>query len=745
MAVAVVYGALAGLQTVGDFDTGWFLASGRYVLQHYHVPSTEVFSYTAKGAPWVYPPFSGVVLYLAFLAGGFAALSWLNAAGSVCAAALLLRGGGWVSALLAIVAVPLLAARTAPRGELFSTVLFAAYASLLWQQFQTGKARLWLLPILMVAWVNLHAGFIAGLALLAAYVALEVLEIPFSQRRSVALARLRTAGPWILATFAASLLNRWGAAIYAVLMRQEQALALYSESIGEWSSVRINPSTLAEALRWRDPNSAYWWLLLLAMVAAAAALVRRQIGTAVWLAAAACVSTTHLRFQALFAIIVVVAGGSALERLVVRTWTITRDAHPRRLQAALLWAVSAAFVALVGLRATDLVTDRAYLANSQISLFGAGLSWWYPERAMAFLEREHLPPNLFSDYNLGGYLIHRVGLQYPDYIDSRAFPFGSQLYLRQRQLQQQPLDSPNWQQEADRWGINTLVFSLARYAGLAIPLQAYCRSRLWRPVYLDDVSAIFVRNTPQNAPLIQRLGIDCATAKWDPPAQATKDSRRGHAELYNYYANSAAILYLLERDREAMESLHRALQIFARDPNLYLTRGQLFQAEGKAADAEADYRRSLALRPTDTGWYALGRLYAAEHRYPEAADAIQHAAQISVQWRKRYALLGQIYGAVNAPRQALAAFAKADASAPEMDGPEFSEFRAQVAEGEARAWRSLGDLQRATRLQQDAVRLTPEDARRWTALAELYEGQQQLQQAQAARDKAKALRAPSQK
>jgi tetratricopeptide (TPR) repeat protein len=743
MAVAVFYAALAGLQTVGDFDTGWFLAGGRYVLQHHRIPSTDVFSYTAKGAPWIYPPLSGVVLYLVFLAGGFAALSWLNAAAGAGVAALLCRGGGWVTALLAIVAVPLLAARTAPRGELFSTVLFAAYAGLLWRQFERGQARLWLLPVLMVAWVNLHPGFVAGLALLAGYVGLEILEMPFSQRRSAALTRLRTARPWILAAVAATLLNRWGPFIYSALMRQEHFLALHTETIGEWSGVRINSGTLAQALRWREPNSAYWWLLLFAIVAAAVALARKQIGTAVWLSAAAYVSATHLRLQALFAIVVVVAGGSVLEKAVAEGWMKSRDAQPRRLTAA-LGVVSVAFIALVGLRAADLVTNRAYLANSQISLFGTGLSWWYPERAMDFLGRERLPPNLFNEYSLGGYLAWKAGPHYPDYIDGRALPFGPELYFRQRRLQQEPLDSPDWQREADGWGINTLVFSTARYAGLAIPLQEYCRSRLWRPVYLDDVSVIFLRNTPQNAALIQRLGIDCSTVKWNPPEQAGMDTRRGRAELYNYYANGAAILYLLERDHEAMESLNRAQQIFGQDPNLLLTRAQLLQAEGKAGDAEADYRRSLSLRPTDVGWYALGQLYAAEHRYSEAADAIQRAAQISVQWRERYALLGQIYAAMNAPRQALDAYENADASAPEVAGPEFSELRAQVAEGKARAWRTLGELERATRFQQDAVRCTPENAQRWLALADLYQAGGALQQAQEARSRAGALLPPKQ-
>src|SRR3989442_142721 len=41
---------------------------------------------------------------------------------------------------------------------MFTTVLFAAFLSLIWENFQTGRARLWLLPVLMVAWVNLHLG-----------------------------------------------------------------------------------------------------------------------------------------------------------------------------------------------------------------------------------------------------------------------------------------------------------------------------------------------------------------------------------------------------------------------------------------------------------------------------------------------------------------------------------------------------------------------------------------------------------
>src|SRR6516164_11439276 len=74
--IALVYALLAGLRTVADYDTGWQVATGRWVVQHHHVPSVDVLSFTAQGQPWIYPVGAGVIFYLVFLIGGYALLSW---------------------------------------------------------------------------------------------------------------------------------------------------------------------------------------------------------------------------------------------------------------------------------------------------------------------------------------------------------------------------------------------------------------------------------------------------------------------------------------------------------------------------------------------------------------------------------------------------------------------------------------------------------------------------------------------
>ncbi len=201
------------------------MATGRWVAQHHHIFSTDVFSYTSDGEPWIYPVGSGLIFYAAFLLGGFALISWLGAAACVGTIALLLRRGSAVSAAIAILAVPLIATRTTPRAEIFTVVLFAAYLSLLWENYQTGRAALWLLPLLMIAWVNLHLGFVAGLGLIAAFVGVELLELPSSDsRRREAIQRLKRALPWYAVTVVATLVNPWGWGLYQALVRQNQAM-----------------------------------------------------------------------------------------------------------------------------------------------------------------------------------------------------------------------------------------------------------------------------------------------------------------------------------------------------------------------------------------------------------------------------------------------------------------------------------------------------------------------------------------
>jgi hypothetical protein len=161
-AAVLLYAFIVGLLPVIADDVFWMLATARWILDHGEVPWVDVFSYTAAGQPWIYPVGGSFLFYGVWLIGGYVALSYAGAVACAATTALVLRKASVVSAILATLALPAIADRCFVRADLFTTILTAAFLALLWRYHCTGRGRLWLLPGLMVLWVNAHLGFFVG-------------------------------------------------------------------------------------------------------------------------------------------------------------------------------------------------------------------------------------------------------------------------------------------------------------------------------------------------------------------------------------------------------------------------------------------------------------------------------------------------------------------------------------------------------------------------------------------------------
>jgi hypothetical protein len=177
---------------------------------------------------------------------------------------------------------------------------------------RTGRARLWLLPLLMAAWVNLHLGFVAGLALIVGHLLAEALEIIWSGRREAAVARLRQCWPWLIATLGATLVNPWGWEIYGALFRQEGAMAAQLQWIPEWSSVPLNWTAISTTLSLRAPGGSFYLMLSIAAATVLVAVLRKQLAATIFLSVAAILAVEHIRFEALFGIVTVIVGADVL-------------------------------------------------------------------------------------------------------------------------------------------------------------------------------------------------------------------------------------------------------------------------------------------------------------------------------------------------------------------------------------------------------------------------------------------------
>jgi tetratricopeptide (TPR) repeat protein len=260
-------------------------------------------------------------------------------------------------------------------------------------------------------------------------------------------------------------------------------------------------------------------------------------------------------------------------------------------------------------------------------------------------------------------------------------------------------------------------------------------------VYLDDVAALFVRKGAENADIIQRLGIDCATAPIAPRGAASGDSFRARAERFSFLMNAASIYFLLSRDSDANTALAQAEQLFPDNSNLHLVKAQMFAATNRRDEAEREYLRVLSDRPSDAAWFALARLYSSEHRYPEALRCVKAAAPLSLVPYERLRAMGLLYLYMNRPQEAVAAFDTAERTSPyHSESSDLGkQFDAKLAEGKASAYRQLNDLDRAAAQQKLATSLTPDDPASWTGLADIYDAQGRSADSSQARQHAESI------
>jgi hypothetical protein len=161
-----------------DGDIGWHIRLGLRTLSG-DLPRADTFSSTAPGKPLVGMEWLAEVCYALTwrLAGlnGVVALAGVLI-GCVAAGLYLVQRARGVPIL---VALPLTLAGMAltsihwiARPHLFSLVLTLWWSDWLWRYWRDGRrSRLYMLPPVMVLWVNLHGGFVGGLILLATAVA----------------------------------------------------------------------------------------------------------------------------------------------------------------------------------------------------------------------------------------------------------------------------------------------------------------------------------------------------------------------------------------------------------------------------------------------------------------------------------------------------------------------------------------------------------------------------------------------
>ena len=189
--VLLVVGFAAGplaQKLLGDAGIGWHIRTGQLILKTGAVPRVDPFSATMRGQSW----FAWEWLY-DVLVGWLERIAGLN--GVVFASALVIagtftlafrrmvaRGAGLIVAVaLLLFSVLASSIHFLARPHVVSWLLTVVWFEILRESEAEGHVwRLGWLPGIMLVWVNLHGGFLVGLALVALYFVAAVFQAGIS-------------------------------------------------------------------------------------------------------------------------------------------------------------------------------------------------------------------------------------------------------------------------------------------------------------------------------------------------------------------------------------------------------------------------------------------------------------------------------------------------------------------------------------------------------------------------------------
>lgn len=175
LAAALLLIALRPLLTpIPPNDFWWHLATGRVIASTGSVPVADSFSFTRAGQPFFNQGWlAQLFMYWLHQLGGVPLILVVQSLVIALAYGLLLRlcirrtGRLRLSVgLLLMVTLPLSFTNWIVRPQSYALPIFAAFLTILTEYRLGYSRRLWLLPILMALWVNIHGTFVLGLALI---------------------------------------------------------------------------------------------------------------------------------------------------------------------------------------------------------------------------------------------------------------------------------------------------------------------------------------------------------------------------------------------------------------------------------------------------------------------------------------------------------------------------------------------------------------------------------------------------
>lgn len=485
-----VFGALLTLglfamatRNVTDPDFWWHLRSGQLILQNHAVFHTDPYSFTRFGHPWInHEWLSDIIVFGVYRVAGWGGL--IVAFAAITAAIFLFTflrcsGNASIALLITLCAAFASAPLWGARPQMFSLLLISLFLLILEGSCVRPRLLWWLLPLLLL-WVNLHAGYLAGIGLLLIFLAGDALDSVLGRAPWPKTAiRARNLALVLIASLALVPLNPYGWKMYGYPLATLHSKAMQVH-IAEWFSP--------------DFHQAQYWLALLLMLASILIIAyapRRLLSRdLILLLTTMYMGLRSQRHLAIFALVAApILSNLASAWLKERGWFFATSApatsSPLSQEgSAKVLANLAIFLAL----ASFAVLRVQRVVNQQPQAEAAH----FPAAAATFLMTSRPNAAIFNYYDWGGYFIWKLYPEYRVYIDGRADLYGDAF------MDQFSADydcrADCGQNSLNAWHIQTVI--LPPKAPLIMALEA---NGDWLRIYSDSQVAILSRKIEQSA------------------------------------------------------------------------------------------------------------------------------------------------------------------------------------------------------------------------------------------------------
>jgi hypothetical protein len=450
-----------------DPDLWWHLKVGGSILATHRWPTTDPYSFTASGQPWLAYEWLGDVLFAAV--ARVAGLRGLQALLIILGAAIMLalygyatlrsknsKAGYIAATVLLVVATANFNLRPQMLGYLFLILTLIAL-----ERFRQGQpTALWLLPILFLLWINTHGSWEIGLAAILVYWVCGLKEFRLGDIEVIAWKpreRIQLASVFLLSLLAIPI-TPYGTRLAAYPFDVASSLPLNLAKIQEWEPM---PLTLF--------GPKLFLVLVLTTIALQASLSQKwRAEDVVLFVGGATMAFIHARFLIVFVPFFTPVFANLLKRWVPG---YDREKDHYVLNALLMAVMLGGMIHYFPSREK---TEQNVAAS-------------FPVGAVAYLNDNPMAGAMFNSYNFGGYLVYSRGDKHRVFIDGRgelyehAGVFAD--YLRVIMIE------PGLQGVLRNYQIRTCL--VQKNDPIAVFLGALPE---WKQVYTDQVSVIFIRS-----------------------------------------------------------------------------------------------------------------------------------------------------------------------------------------------------------------------------------------------------------